>query len=970
MDSFRRSHLFRLPSGPCHPARHRQSAVADSQSAVADSQSAVAVQGNPFGVLSLELPLPAGWDSGTPRILIHEANDRVFYPAISIATAEVQAPMEPLPPPLIGRPGGLIDRIRNAVRPLVGKRTVPVSVQIFALFRGDGPLTLRVAGDINQTIELTPLEEASGLSHGAMLDQWWQTTVERARQAIAQGDSHKSVHRYLVSMLAARLDLPEPNLDPPEEGNSEPKSQLQETLELLVSSQSLKEAAVKKLLTDPQSVSGPAVDLPAGPDWASTSAPWRDSEVVVEPIANRIPPECFYLRFGSFANYLWFQELGQRFGGELSQAVLIPNFNYGGTARMEQMLATRTTTVAKMFGDQLITDMAFLGSDLYFNEGASMGVLFLASNPALLKASFESDRKAILSENEDAVMNEVEIAGKTATLLITPDHRIHSYFLVQDSYVLVSTSRKLVERFVEVGESAESMANNELFQWVRGRMPASNDYSVFGYFSPEFIQGLLEPHHQIEKQRRLQAGAHLELAEIASRIGEAETGIAEMQLDQLVELGLLPDWFDDRADGARALRSSRGWIDSARGARGSFKPIADMEISSVTTAEAQQYQQMAEYYQNQWARMDPIFFGLRRFQGEGESDEQFSIEAFLAPFDPGKYGWITQQLAEPSPIAVVFPPDDMMSIQLRMKGSIPSESYYLFGGLKDMLPPDTEDALGLLGTLRMLRSAPAYLGAWPKPDIIHQLPLGIGARLATPDFAGYSRVIGGLWRWQNDQWSLLSFHKPILDSAVNQVHLTESSDVAQARLTVADLRGSRLADWVNRTWWRQGWDSSQGNILLLDTLHQQLKVPAQECLELAERLVDAKLQCPLGGDTLFQSLESPKENLGWWTSTALTSGNFSPAGKPLPPADYQAPWLQWFRGAQVNATQQPDSLSVVGLVRIELPGLPTPQPEEKSKGLLPIKDFNVFELPMKMFGRKGGSDKAEQPEKSPKRQKF
>ena len=98
--------------------------------------------------------------------------------------------------------------------------------------------------------------------------------------------------------------------------------------------------------------------------------------------------------------------------------------------------------------------------------------------------------------------------------------------------------------------------------------------------------------------------------------------------------------------------------------------------------------------------MDPLK-RLRRFQAEnperaessrnGGQVEQVAIEAFLAPFEPKKYGWIFEQLASPSQETVQFPADDLLSVQMRLRGPSPDESYYLFGGLKDMLPPETEE---------------------------------------------------------------------------------------------------------------------------------------------------------------------------------------------------------------------------------------------------------------------------------------
>ena len=230
-------------------------------------------------------------------------------------------------------------------------------------------------------------------------------------------------------------------------------------------------------------------------------------------------------------------------------------------------------------------------------------------------------------------------------------------------------------------------------------------------------------------------------------------------------------------------------------------------------------------------------------------------------------------------------------------------------------------------------------------------------------------MIGGLWRWQDDQWSLLSFHKSILDRSVPQLRLEESSEIAQVRLSVANPQGTHLAQWINRVWWQQGWQASVSNAQLMDTLHQQLRVSPESCLDQANRLLDARLQCPLGGQYVFEKFDD-RSPAGVWTSSAWSRSAFGRTGRPLPPDDYTAPWLDWFRGAKIHATQQPNSLSVVGMVRIEFPELVTgaASPDATST-LLPIEGFNVFDLPGKLFGKPPAAS-ADRPAGSPKRQSF
>ncbi len=148
--------------------------------------------------------------------------------------------------------------------------------------------------------------------------------------------------------------------------------------------------------------------------------------------------------------------------------------------------------------------------------------------------------------------------------------------------------------------------------------------------------------------------------------------------------------------------------------------------------------------------------------------------------------------------------------------------------------------------------------------------------------------------------------------------------------------------------------------MLLDSLQQQLKVPPEQSLATAEKLLDARLQCSLGGQYILESAES---NIGekLWVSTTwpkhftMMSGKTSSMGfdstQALPPADYQAPWLRWFRGAQLHLTQLPERLVVVGTIDIE-PILPSADESTDVKpggGALPKMDLDLFNLPFQFF---------------------
>ncbi|MDX1925408.1 MAG: hypothetical protein SFV81_02745 [Pirellulaceae bacterium] len=932
-----------------------------------DARVARAVAGEPFGIFSVEVPLPPGLANEAIRVLVQDAENRIFYPAVTVQSIEVteQGPQSQ-GGRLIGG-GALIDRLRNAIRGKE-KRTIPVAVRVSALYRGAGPLNVQLVGDIQQRFTIQP--QVSPQLHERMLLEWWEDYLVEAKRAVDAGDHPTLVQKYLTSMLARRLGVEYVDLDPPDP-EKKPLAQPLDTLALLAAIEPLRDEMLEDVLHSPNSAAEANLPVPAAPRWTPASLPPVPPDVVVESIATRVPPECFYLRFGSFNNYVWFQELSTRFGGDIGQAVLMRGFNYEASARMERMLGAKLTAIAKMFGDKLIDDMALIGTDLYVKEGASLGALFSTKNTALLITSMQGDRKAAAKANPGSSLETVTIAGKEVSLLSTADNRLRSFMASDGDYVFVTTSSTLMRRFLEVGQGDPSLASMPSFQWARAWMPEANNYSVFAYFSPEFFHQLVSPQYQIELRRRLESIAHLEIAEVASAAAIAE-GIVPDDVTEMQTAGLLPAWFDQRADGARTLNNQGRWIDSLRGARGSYLPIADVELVNVSDVEADGYAKIAAFYQEQWQQMDPLLVGLRRFELEGHPGvERVALEGYVAPFGKQKYGWIASLLGPATNVELALPQDDAAAIQLHMSGSNPlgrpTQDYHLFAGVKDMLPPTPEETKGLIKTLRALQATPAYVGAWPMPGLLDQLPLGLGG--GPPDYAGYSRMLGGLVRWQGGGYSLLSFDRTIIDNTIPQLATLIAPDNAQARLRVSNLQGTKLATWINGQWYARGWSSSHGNARLLDSVNQQLKVPGDQALEVAQRLLDVRLQCPLGGEIRFEPLPGNAGRTGgWWTSSAWRDAVLMQNGKFGPPPQYSAPWLNWFRGGKVHLTQLPERVAIVGTIDLELPPLAQAingNGNGNGKDVAPPMDFDLFQLPFKLFGN--GKDKEET---KPERKSF
>lgn len=929
------------------------SSCAQELRAVPPSVQFEAVPGEPFGVGTLQLPLPAPLASEALRVSVFEANDRVFYPVVSSQTVELE--LKPAAPSnrRLGQ-GRMIQRLRESLKDIREFRPDPRVVTIRFLFRGTEPLNVQVVGTINETVQINVASKAQvPLGYFREAEAlWWEDYLNYNQQTLLQGSLQPSASLFLCDMLQRRLSLTtslEQKLRAAQQAAPSNRfladfdSRLLDALKLVGGLQDQRIKMIQGMLGVGRDYQA-EYDVPAFTvveEQVSAEELAAKGTDAIEPLANHVPPEWLYIRFGSFANYLWFQAMGDRHGGDIAQMVTLRGVAFNSTEKIEQLLNTKMTAIAKLFGDSVIEDMAVVGRDLYLQEGPSIGVLFRAKNRMLLLSSFQSERNAEQKRlaSAGAKLEKLKIRGRDVSYLHTPDMRLRSFMVAEGSQVLITSSRSMVERFLDVADGNLALSQTRSFRAARELLPAQNQYSIFAYFSPEFLRGLLSPQYQIELRRRTQAQAALDMVEMADWVAKSE-GINAKSVEQLIAAKILPADFMQRSDGAMVVLENGQWRDSLRGYRGSFLPIADIELAKISRTEKEQYETTLNYFQTNWQQLDPIIFGLRRFARKDiPNREQLILEAYVAPFQSEKYGWVAQVLGPPSPDSIMLPADDIANVQIFLQG-VPGSgtpNHQFFIGIKDMMPPDPSETKGLLRTFLALQSMPAYVGAWPAPGLLDflfpQTRLG-------RDAAGFSKMFLGVWRWEGDGFSLLSFDRSIIENAAGSVRPEQVDDYAQIRLSVNDVSGSQLEPWLNRFWYRRGLAGSLGNAEYMNFALQQFHLEPTVVRLATEEMIGAKLQCPVGGELKWEG----NERSGQWVSTGWPQQGLNPETAPLDPG-YRAPWIDWCRGGRVHLSQLPNSLAVLGIIELERP----PQAEAAAPTGEAPSATSFFSLPLQMF---------------------
>ena len=229
---------------------------------------------------------------------------------------------------------------------------------------------------------------------------------------------------------------------------------------------------------------------------------------------------------------------------------------------------------------------------------------------------------------------------------------------------------------------------------------------------------------------------------------------------------------------------------------------------------------------------------------------------------------------------------------MRGGGRVEAGDHFLFFGLQDLLggqlPADDRPVLEALRVLVGQSPLRGYLGAWPEPGL---LKLVGGAADVPVDPLGYARLATGIWRRTFPPFTVLSFHREVLEQVTPQFRLEPSARPVQIALRIQDLQGTNLTAWVNREGYQRAAKMSEGNLRLLALLAEQFRVPSKQCLEAAESVLDARLLDPLGGRYELAA-DGRGGATGRWRSTR--SGAAAPA-------DYQFPALTWIRGLDAEA---------------------------------------------------------------------
>ena len=339
----------------------------------------------------------------------------------------------------------------------------------------------------------------------------------------------------------------------------------------------------------------------------------------------------------------------------------------------------------------------------------------------------------------------------------------------------------------------------------------------------------------------------------------------------------------------------------SRSARGRFLPVADVTLEGATATEIARYAERAKTFENDWRQLDPLMIGVQRMPVGEAGQERIVIDAQVAPLGEEKYGWLLALLGPATTQRVAADAGELASAQAYVQGgplSAVIPPHLLFVGLENVPTAADRPSPSVLPWLQVLRTAPGYLGAWPKPGFLDRLPVWLQGDTGAD---GFSLMPLGVWRWQGGDFSVLSFRKEVLDRVGPQLHVEEAGSAAQIRVRASDLSQSQLAPWLNALYYQRAQQASLGNVRLLHLLSNQLGVPRDKALETANRLLDTRLVCSVGGEVRSRR----PSGRAFRVEVHGVAGGGRNDSRGLP-----APLLNWLRGLDLAVVKEEGRLTL------------------------------------------------------------
>jgi hypothetical protein len=353
------------------------------------------------------------------------------------------------------------------------------------------------------------------------------------------------------------------------------------------------------------------ITVPEQP-WARMLA---GKQPTIEPLAQLIPHDNYYVHFKSIRKFLEFGELLDQWGTNVLRVYEVKSRDYQLRERYEKQLCLKSTILGKTLGPALVKGVAITGSDPYVREGTDVTVIFQAANRPLFLTAVDGFIRDARQEYGDRLREgKDEYHGTTIERFVTPLREVSLHRAVVGDFVIYANSPAGVRRVLDAHRKASKcLADMSDFRYLRTLFaPEDEAEDGFVFLSDAFLRQLTGPASRIKEKRRVEALTSLSMVTNAAWFCAWETGKLPANVEAaLAGAGLRPE--DVAVPEGKPIRWDADRQQAVSGVYGTIHfatPLIELPIDKITPAEAADYVRFRDEYVRLWRTyFDPI--GLR-----------------------------------------------------------------------------------------------------------------------------------------------------------------------------------------------------------------------------------------------------------------------------------------------------------------------------------------------------------------------
>ena len=665
--------------------------------------------------------------------------------------------------------------------------------------------------------------------------------------------------------------------------------------------------------------------LPVPVNLPAVQIPMSAHKTQIEKLAFQVPQDCFYARCQRAGHLAWLRGFTTAWGGNLQDIISLPVLDYAVRTRLEEQLALGLQRSQELGIDETIDDMALVGADFFFQEGAAVGVVFQAQDAPRLRSILQQQRKDVKLSHASAQVTTSNISGHKVEALTTADNSVRSFYTVKGDFHFVTNSLSLLKQFLAIDGGNGSLGRLDEYRYACEQQPTDLvSHRILIYLSDPFFRRLASPQYRIELLRRARSLAEMHEFAVASTVATS-LGQNDASAETLVATGYLSPTFARRANEERIAVVNDHVVDSVRGRRGTFLPIPDVLVQTATQSELSAYGAFVTQYQQQWGRVDPLTVTLDSQQDVGQTSERVLVRIRITPYARQRYAFFTRHLGPPTTEHVQPVDGDVLRVDaaLRDAGGKPYQAHL---ALQDqnvtyriengrLVRTDTPENVPFSTTNQYVAVTP---GGTDGLRLVHQFvtdlqhgPNGAGTSMPSSNVkpllgllafllgADSSRFFAEVFAsdagFDNSlEWSVFARDRQIRQQVRPQLQTAHAGNPAQVRLALSDPNRSAVGPYLHAYAYLSSRQASGLAAQMLNDLTGHFGMPSQQGLAAVQRIFDATPVCPLEGS--FRWTEA--EPCGFWTSSAWRE--LSVCELREVPAEYRFPFLEWLRGATVE----------------------------------------------------------------------